>query len=196
MNKFRKKLASVVLSTSVLAGGVTTCLINSSTVDYCKATTPEEEMKLLLEQALCLVYSLPHNNEIPQGNRLTAGNFKKAISNIMCTLITSENKVELTSTITLVNFVIVDILRNVNLCNCTGDLNSKKCLSILQLGSFWAPDYNRLYSKSVETFTDIISADYRKAFWNLFPESFLETWPGFYRYEDIQADSIIAFLHK
>ena len=59
MNKFRKKLASVVLSTSVLAGGVTTCLITSSTVDYCKATTPEEEMKLLLEQALCLVYSLP-----------------------------------------------------------------------------------------------------------------------------------------
>ena len=45
MNKFRKKLASVVLSTSVLAGGVTTCLITSSTVDYCKATTPEEEMK-------------------------------------------------------------------------------------------------------------------------------------------------------
>lgn len=196
MNKFRKKLASLVLSISVLAGGVTTCLITSSTVDYCKATTPEEEMKSLLKQTLDFVYSLPHNNGIPKENRLTAENFKEAISNIMRTPITSENKVELTTTITLVNSVIVDIFMNMNLSNCTNNFTLKICLSILKFGSFQAPDYNRLYSKSVETFTDTISADYRKAFWDLFPEGFLKKWPGFYNYEDIQANSIIAFLPK
>ena len=200
MNKFRKKLASVVLSTSVLAGGVTTCLINSSTVDYCKATTPEEEMKSLLKQALCFVYILPHNKGIPQGKRLTAGNFKETMFNIMHTFTTPEEKMKIKPLIKLVNFVIIHIMLLLDAKeHVTVDSTDRKLeLKFIsaQKDLFDKENYCSLSLSNVKEVIEKMSEDYRKAFWNLFPEDFENQWLGVYRYEDIQANSIIAFLPK
>ena len=177
-----------------LQGGVTTCLIKSSTVDCCKATTPEEEMKSLLKRILDFVYRLPHNKGIPQGKRLTAGNFKETMFNIMHTFTTPEEKMKIKPLIKLVNFVIIQIMLL---------LDGKKHVtdSLLELEFLFARDhlsaienYCRLSLIDVEEFIEEMSEDYRKAFWNLFPEDFENQWPGFYNYEDIQADSIIDFL--
>lgn len=42
MSKFKNRLFSVILSVVMFVGAVTTCLISNSTVQCCKAITPEE----------------------------------------------------------------------------------------------------------------------------------------------------------
>lgn len=78
MSKFKNRLASIVLSTITLAGGVTTCLISNSAVYQCQAIITDEEMKKLINKALQV--SFQQDPSLPQ---ITANNLKKLLKNTL-----------------------------------------------------------------------------------------------------------------
>ena len=78
MSKFKNRLASIVLSTITLAGGVTTCLISDSAVYQCKATITDEEMKKLINKAL--TKSFQQDPSLP---KITANNLKQLLNNTL-----------------------------------------------------------------------------------------------------------------
>lgn len=82
MSKFKNRLASIVLSTITLAGGVTTCLISDSAVYQCQATITDEEMKKLINEALTDSF-----NQDPLLPQITADNLKEVLQKALYTII-------------------------------------------------------------------------------------------------------------
>ena len=81
MSKFKNRLASIVLSTITLAGGVTTCLISNSAVYQCKAIITDGEMKELINEALRV--SFRQNDLLP---KITADNLKEVLQKALDTI--------------------------------------------------------------------------------------------------------------
>ena len=91
MNKFKNRLASIVLSTITLAGGVTTCLVSNSAVYQCQAIITDEEMKELINEALKV--SFRQNTSLPQ---ITADNLKTVLKKALGQITKGNNGTPLT----------------------------------------------------------------------------------------------------
>ena len=91
MNKFKNRLASIVLSTITLAGGVTTCLISDSAVHQCQANIKNKEMKKLINEALKDCFK--QNTSLPQ---ITADNLKTVLKKALGKITKGNNGTPLT----------------------------------------------------------------------------------------------------
>ena len=91
MSKFKNRLASIVLSTITLAGGVTTCLVSNSAVHQCQANIKNKEMKKLINEALKDCFK--QNTSLPQ---ITAVNLKTVLQNALDQITHGNNGTPLT----------------------------------------------------------------------------------------------------
>lgn len=91
MSKFKNRLASIVLSTITLAGGVTTCLISDSAVYQCQAIITDEKMKELINEAL--EASFQQNDLLTQ---ITADNLTEVLQRALDKIFHDNNDTPLT----------------------------------------------------------------------------------------------------
>jgi len=105
MSKFKNRLASIVLSTITLAGGVTTCLISDSAVQKCQAIITDEEMKKLINTTL--VTTFQQTAGLP---KVTAEGFKLLLEYMLLKL---EKVEELLGLVDNVDLQVVSMLNSI-----------------------------------------------------------------------------------
>ena len=179
MSKFKNRLASIVLSTITLAGGVTTCFISDSAVHQCKAIITDEEMKKLINEAL--KDSFQQDPSLPQ---ITADNLKTVLQKALDTItngkqgkqLTKEERTELQTLVNTFLYILSNCLADHLLSSLPNWTDRSLVLTEANRNILWSYSPGRELSMAFMGIFQRLIETQVPTHQNYFPKNFLFDW--------------------